>query len=61
MPSRHEITNEIVGNRQDAVRRKYLKEYYEHTGRNLIQFKNPPPLVVVMFFGAMPKFDNFAK
>lgn len=27
----------------------------------LIQFKNPPPLVVVMFFGAMPKFDNFAK
>ena len=28
---------------------------------NLIQFKNPPPLVVVMFFGAMPKFDNFAK
>ncbi|HHT24361.1 MAG TPA: serine protease [Clostridiaceae bacterium] len=38
MPSRHEITNEIVGNRQDAVRRKYLKEYYEHTGRNLILF-----------------------
>ena len=28
---------------------------------DLIQFKNPPPLVVVMFFGAMPKFDNFAK
>ena len=28
---------------------------------HLIQFKNPPPLVVVMFFGAMPKFDNFAK
>ncbi|HHV86316.1 MAG TPA: hypothetical protein GXX42_10975 [Petrimonas sp.] len=26
----------------------------------LIQFKNPPPLVVVMFFGAMPKIDNFA-
>jgi hypothetical protein len=31
------------------------------TERCLIQFKNPPPLVVVMFFGAMPKFDNFAK
>jgi len=29
-------------------------------GGDLIQFKNPPPLVVVMFFGAMPKIDNFA-
>lgn len=39
MPSRFEIAQEITrGDRQDSVRRKYLKEYSEYTGRNVILF-----------------------
>lgn len=38
MPSRHEIATEITGNRQDAVRRRYLQEYSDYTGRNVILF-----------------------
>ena len=36
MPSRHEIAIEITEKRQDSVRRRYLKEYSEYTGRNVI-------------------------
>jgi ATP-dependent protease ClpP protease subunit len=38
MPSRHEIAIEITEKRQDSVRRRYLKEYSEYTGRNVILF-----------------------
>lgn len=38
MPSRQDITQEILETRQDNVRRKYLNDYHSYTKRNVILF-----------------------
>lgn len=38
MPSRQEIAVEITEKRQDTVRRRYLREYSDYTGRNVILY-----------------------